>query len=95
MIHQINLENIKSVTYAIKKSSTNIKPLLVQEEDTRKGLLKTLKADMGIENELVHLLNVLDNNMETLDQELEDFKSEICMIGLKNKNSQIECLLDK
>lgn len=95
MLNQINLENIQSTTLTIKKALTNLKPLLEEYDDTKKGLLKAFKNNLAIENELTHLLNFLDNNSDSLKKELDDFKMEICVTGIKNKSSQITCLLDK
>lgn len=99
MIHQINLENIQTTKYKIKNTTTNLKPLLykinTQPDNSKLSLLKIYKSNKNIENELKHLVNFLDNNMESQIQEFDEFKSEICVTGIRNKSSQITCLLEK
>lgn len=79
----------------VKKTSTNLKTLITDADYSRKGLLKTYKNNLEIESELSHLINFLDNNKELQTKEFDEFKSEICLTGLKNKSSQITCLLDE
>lgn len=99
MIHQINLENIQTTTYKIKKTTTNLKPLLYtinsQVDTSKSSLLKIYKSNKHIEDELKHLVNFLDNNMESQIKEFNEFKTEICVTGIRNKSSQITCLLEK
>jgi hypothetical protein len=98
MIHQINLENIQITTFQIQKTKTNLKPLLYtansQSDTSRKSLLKIYKANKQIEDELKHLINFLDNNLDAQIKEFNEFKTEICVTGIRNKSSQITCLLN-
>lgn len=98
-MHQIILENIQQTILQIKKTDTNIKPYqdkaLVKEGMTDKELLNVYKANDKIEKEFSHLANFLDNNMSLQMQEFAEFKKEIAIACIKNKNAQLDCIIYK
>jgi hypothetical protein len=99
MIHQINLDSIEQGTRLAKGSDTKLLEYFetenrLKDKTDKKSLLKLYKVNKDIENELKHLVNLLDNHMPSIDKEMSKFKDEICSIGLKNKQQQISVLLN-
>ncbi|KAF9764408.1 hypothetical protein NGRA_0590 [Nosema granulosis] len=98
MIHQVNLESIEQASKIVKSSDTKLleyfdKNDRLKNKTDRKSLLKTYKINKDIENELKHLVNLLDNHLPSIDKETAKFREEIAIIGLKNKQQQISLLL--
>lgn len=98
-MHQIILENIQQTILQIKKTDTNIKPYQdkshIKEDMSDKELIRVYKANEKIEQELNHLVNFLDNNMSLQMQEFNELKTEIAIAALKNKNAQLDCIIQK
>lgn len=98
MIHQVNLESIAQATNIVKKCDTRLsecgeKSNRLRDKNDKKSLMKTYKINKDIENELKHLINILDNHMSSIEKEVCKLKDEVSLVGLKNKQQQISLLL--